>query len=335
MDTEKRSTRFGAAIIIFAAVLRLAGGILTPPVRALRLPQRKDALTATDIGQIYRFPGFSAAQPTTIPTQPTEPPPTQPPAPERPRFTAADAALAQIRYASDCGYRPDVAALLEKPLDWSLAGDAPTVLIIHSHASESYTLQSGENDPQWSDYRTLNERYNMVAVGDLLTQLLEAGGVRVLHDRQIHDYPSYNDAYTNSRASVEEYLAQYPSIQMVLDLHRDAALNGDGSQYATSALVDGERSAQLMFVMGTNAAGAYHPQWQENLSIALKLQVLLEKRAPGISRTTILRAQRFNQDVAMGAMIVEVGTAGNTQTEVFRAIPVLAEAILALMNGAQ
>ena len=129
----------------------------------------------------------------------------------------------------------------------------------------------------------------MVAVGDILAAQLEAMGIVVIHDRENHDYPSYSAAYGNSRKSVEAYLQQYPSIQVVLDLHRDAALNADGSQYATAATVGGQRSAQIMLVVGTDWLGGNHPNWQENLSLALKLQVLLEQENPGITRRTVLR----------------------------------------------
>lgn len=330
MDIEKRSTRFGAAVILFAVFLRLGGGLLPSPAHSLRLPEP----SLED-----RFPGrgphtgLSATAPTFQEQYPTTQP-TQPPLPQIPSFTPGDMDYVSLRYATDCANRADLEALLQRTLSWDLSSQEPTVLILHSHACESFTLLPGQEDAKWYNYRTENTQYNMVAVGDLLAQLLEAGGITVIHDRQLHDSPSYNAAYNNSRSSAQAYLEQYPSIQIVIDLHRDSALNGDGSQYATSAVVDGERSAQLMFVIGSHTAGMPHPNWEENLSVALKLQVLLEKRAPGITRTTILRGQRFNHDLAPGAMIVEVGTAGNTQQEAMRTMPVLAEAILALMHGA-
>ena len=121
---------------------------------------------------------------------------------------------------------------------------------------------------------------------------------------------------------------------MVLDLHRDAALNADGSQYATAATVGGQRSAQIMLVVGTDWLGGNHPNWQENLSLALKLQVLLEQENPGITRRTVLRGSIFNQNLSAGMLIVEVGTAGNTMAEALRAISPLAKAIAALTYGA-
>lgn len=331
MLTEKRSAKFGAALIIFAILLRLMGSLFASDARAIRQPET----TGAD-GTLYR-PTTGVISPeshTTFPVPSQTVPATTAPLLEPITFSEGDMDYVRVQYAQDCPHRPNLETLLLQTLDWDLTGDEPTVLIIHTHASESYTRQPGQDYEETADYRTLHETYNMIAVGDYLTKLLTDGGISVLHDRQIHDYPSYTAAYNNSRDAVRSYMNQYPTIQVVLDLHRDAAENADGSQYATSAMVDGKRVAQLMLVVGTNASGNYHPAWQENLAAALKLQALLEKRAPGITRQTVLRAQRFNHDLSAGAMIVEVGTAGNTLAEAMGAIPVLAEVLIQLMHGA-
>lgn len=208
------------------------------------------------------------------------------------------------------------------------------MLILHTHATESYTRASDEDYKESAPYRTLDEDYNMVSVGTELARLLEAGGIGVIHDRTLHDYPSYNGSYNHARRSIEDYLAEYPSVRLVLDLHRDAS--GDNhSQLRTEAVVDGETSAQIMLVVGTNASGLKHPNWEENLALALKLHVQLERLAPGICRYVNLRAQRFNQDESPGALIVEVGGAGNSHDEALRAARVLASAILDLAHGTE
>lgn len=355
MNTEKRSARFGAALIVFALVLRLIGGIWASQAQARGLFEIGELLSFLDSGWTPHrapggvSPGIRPSQTTrpaeTVPTEPTQPQPpstvptvptlpTQPPLPPGPSFTPADMSLIQFRYATDCDYRTELEPLLLKSLSWKLDSGAPTVLIVHSHATESYTKLPEQDYKESSEYRTQNAAYNMVAVGDALAALLEARGIGVLHDRQLHDYPSYSAAYTNSRKSVEDYLQEYPSIRIVLDLHRDAALNADGSQFATSATVNGEESAQIMLLAGTDSLYGNHPNWKENLSLALKLQVLLEKAHPGITRRTVLRGSVFNQDLCGGMLIVEVGTAGNTLQEALRAMLPLADAIAALKNGA-
>ena len=347
IDTEKRSARYGAAILIFAVLLRLVVGFTTARVEAAAsetvqqgsfLPHRPNGGLSVSTGptQMTTLPVWTTAPtvpPTTMPTVPE----TQPMVPQKPpgfSFTVADMGNVKLQYGTDCGYRADLQTVLLDHIDWQLNSGEPTVLILHSHATESYTRQPGEAYLETDAYRTTDTAYNMVAVGDILAAQLEAMGIVVIHDRENHDYPSYSAAYGNSRKSVEAYLQQYPSIQVVLDLHRDAALNADGSQYATAATVGGQRSAQIMLVVGTDWLGGNHPNWQENLSLALKLQVLLEQENPGINRRTVLRGSIFNQNLSAGMLIVEVGTAGNTMAEALRAISPLAKAIAALTYGA-
>ena len=124
----------------------------------------------------------------------------------------------------------------------------------------------------------------------------------------------------------------YPSIRLVLDLHRDAADTENGQLRTAVDTGDGQ-IAQLMLVMGTEEAGLRHPDWEENLSLALKLHATLEGQCPGIMRPLILRSQRFNQDMSPGALLVEVGAAGNTHAEAIAAAEQLAEAIAALAGG--
>ena len=233
-----------------------------------------------------------------------------------------------------CSYRPDTKGLLLQKLSWNLTGSKPTVLIVHTHGTEAYTRTSDTYYDGHAAYRTTDDRYNMISLGDELTRLLEEAGIKVIHDRTAFDYLDYDNAYAKSRAAVQKHLKENPSIKLVLDLHRDAMQNADGSQYVTSATVNGQASAQLMFVVGTDAGGEKHPNWKNNLGIAEKLNVLMEKDEDGICRPIKLRSKRYNQDLAAGALIVEVGTAGNTHTQAMNAIPVLADAIVALAKGA-
>ena len=172
----------------------------------------------------------------------------------------------------------------------------------------------------------------MLSIGDEIARVLEEGGVGVIHDRTLHDYPDYNNSYNLARDTIEGYLEKYPSIQIVLDIHRDASDSPDG-QLVTSAIAGGQRSAQLMMVVGTDAGGNHHPNWQENLSLALKLTALLEQTNPGISRPIDLRKERFNMDLTAGSLLVEVGAAGNTHSEALIAANALAQSILALQGG--
>ena len=340
MDLEKRSAGFGAAIILFAVLLRLLAGVLPQYGHALR-PEQGGDLVLRVPGAGLQSPGSTTVVPpatSPAPSPPATVPPVTVPAPtvppQRLQFGAEDVGYIQLKTASGCHYYPDLTSLLLQPLSWDLDSGEPAVLIYHSHACEAYTREPGDLYTELVNCRTTDPQYNMLAVGDMLAQLLEKAGIRVIHDRQLHDEPSYSSAYTSSRRSVAAYLEQYPSIRLVLDLHRDAATLANGKPYATSAAVDGQAAAQFMLVMGTDSGGANHDRWQENLSVALKLQVLLEQQATGITRPTQLRGSHYNQDLSAGALLIEVGASGNTRAEVARALPLLANAIIALKDGA-
>lgn len=327
MEWDKRSLRVGAAVVLCAVVLRLMGsGALGPVLHGLERPEVLSFLMYLETGR--RAPPSLAVTPepterTTVPTLPGEPVP-------RPAYSPDQGETVDIRY--DGSYRPDLNELVAAPLEWDLADGEPAVLILHTHTSESYTPSPAEDYQESSPYRTLDEGYNMVSIGDEVDRLLTQGGITVIHDRSLHDYPSYNGSYVDAREAMEEYLEQYPTIRLVLDLHRDAAEDGDG-QMDTSAQVSGEESAQLMLVVGTDEGGLDHPGWRDNLSLALKLYVQLETRFPGICRPLGLRTERFNQDLSPGALLIEMGAAGNTHGEALASARALSQAILDLAKG--
>lgn len=306
---KSRSVLRLAAVLLVLSVARLFPGFLLSlhtgrPVPSPTVPSQSE----------------NPIPPTQI-TQPIEPP-TQPEAVVS--FSPGDLQDLKIKYS--CDYRPDLSKLLTAQLPL-LQGKQPTVLIIHTHGSESYK----DSYPQPEPYRCLDNAQNMIAVGDEVARVLELAGIRVIHDRNIYDYPDYSGAYSAARKAIREHLARHPDIQMVLDLHRDAA-DGDYGQLVTTATVGGQSSAQIMFVVGTDAGGNSHPNWQENLSLALKLSVLLEQENPGITRGISLRSQRFNMDMTPGSLLVEMGAAGDTLQEAILAANALANGILTLLG---
>ena len=311
---EQKAIQLGAVLLTLAFLLRLAGTRGNEEIgRTLLFLSSGRMVTQT-------------ADPAPDPEENREEEPADPAA-AIPVFGENQETLVQV----NAPWPVDTLDLLRQPLEWDLAGEEPTVVILHSHATESYEKEAGYEET--SPYRTLDTNYNMVSVGERVAQLLEAGGIRVIHDRTLHDYPSYNGSYNHARASIAEYLKKYPSIRLVLDLHRDAS--GDvNNQLRTQATVNGTPSAQLMLVIGTGESGLKHEHWQDNLALGLKLHAQLESIAPGITRPLMLRTQRFNQDLSPGALLIEVGAAGNTHPEALAAAEVLAAAIADLALGA-
>ena len=319
MDRQGNHIRLGITMILMALILRMGSAGFFQPVADFITGQGlykalfflETGRSIPDSQEVSVFFGESA------------PPVT---AASLPVFSPQD--LDSIDLTNTSGLNPDLEGLLCTSLDWDLFGQEPTVLILHTHTTESYTKTS-ETYAETSAYRTLEEGYNMLSIGDLVADKLSQQGIAVIHDRTFHDYPSYNGSYTRARETISGYLDQYPSIRLVLDLHRDAS--GEGRNQMRPVTKVAEKScAQLMLVLGTNM-----DTWQDNLSLALKLQAQLEKLAPGITRPLQLRPQRFNQDLCPGALLIEVGAAGNTHSEALLAADYLAQTLIFLAKGTQ
>ena len=203
----------------------------------------------------------------------------------------------------------DSAALAANTHQSKLTGEGPQVLIIHSHGSEAYTMPAGQEYTATGTYRTDDTNYNVVRIGDEIAAVLSEYGISVLHDRTLHDVPSYNDAYNSSLAAVEDYLAKYPTLVYVLDIHRDAIQDSDGTQYKLIAQED-SRAAQCCFVLGMVS-----DRWAENMSLAIAVQETLMAQSPTLMRPIAARGYRYNQHLPIDSLLVEVGAAGNSLDE--------------------
>lgn len=198
----------------------------------------------------------------------------------------------------------------------------PQVLIFHTHTTESF---------EGSD-RTDDEEKNVVAVGNVIEKCLADRGVNVLHCKTVHDY-DYNGSYLRSYETVEKLLAENPSVKIVLDVHRDGITYEDGSGLRVTADINGETRAQFMLVLGTDEGGLYHPNWEQNLSLGLKIQQKMNEKYPGLARPLDLRTERFNQCLSPGMLIVECGGNGNTLDEVKRGAVSFSDALFDVITA--
>ena len=229
------------------------------------------------------------------------------------------------------GYSLDIGVLLEAAPALSNQGDGPKVLIYHSHATEAYTMDGTDVYRESDSYRTTDPEYNMVRIGEEMAAVFEAAGIGVVHDTTLYDYPNYNDAYGRSMEGVAALLRQYPSVVLVLDVHRDALIADDGTIYKVVAgTVD--NCAQVMMVMGSDAGGASHPNWRVNLALALSIQDALTQKWATLARPIVLRDGRFNQHLSTGSILVEVGAHGNTLQEAITAARLYARTVAELMT---
>lgn len=223
---------------------------------------------------------------------------------------------------------------LQQPFSAVLTGEGPQVLILHTHGSESYTPADAEGIVWSGDHRTTDARYNVVRVGDEIASVLGDAGIPVLHDRTLYDYPSYTGAYDRSLAAIQSYLAQYPSIHFILDVHRDAIEDGQGNQYKVVSAVEGVgTAAQMTLVVGSDGSGLTHPDWMENLRLAVALQENILTDYPTLMRPILLRNSRYNQHATTGSLLVEVGAAGNSPEEALLAGRLFAERMAEILQA--
>ncbi len=195
------------------------------------------------------------------------------------------------------------------------ASSEPQVLIMHTHTTESY-------EPYERDYydisfpsRTRSASRNMIAVGEALAKSLAARGITVLHDGTVHDYPAYTGAYDRSEETVRKALEEYPSIKVVIDLHRDAIENADGTRIAPITQVNGKNAAQFMIISGCDNGYFNMPNYMENFKFACLIQSSSEELYPGLARPVLFDYRNYNQQLTTGSLLIEVGSHANSFDE--------------------
>ena len=227
----------------------------------------------------------------------------------------------------------DLAAAAAATVPITLPEEGPQILIVHTHGSEAYTPDGADvYTPSDNNTRTLDTNYNMVRVGTEMEKVFTEMGLGVVHDTTLYDYPQYNGAYDRSAQAVKAYLEQYPTIRIVLDVHRDALIGEDGTVYKAVTTVDGTSTAQVMLVLGSSEGGE-HPNWMQNLTLACKIQNGMNTLYPTLARPMTMRSSRYNQQLCSGSLLVEVGTHGNTLQEALAGARLFARAAGQVLLG--
>ncbi len=193
--------------------------------------------------------------------------------------------------------------------------DEPQVLIMHTHTTESYEPYVREYFDPTFNYRTTDMRYNTAAVGDKICKELESAGIGVIHDITIHDYPSYNGSYERSAETVKKILDEYPSIKVVLDIHRDAIGTSESIMQPTIE-VNGKKAAQVMIISGCDDGTMDMPDYLQNFRLASLLQQQMAMDYDDFARPILFDYRGYNQDLTTGSLLIEVGTHGNTLEQV-------------------
>lgn len=197
------------------------------------------------------------------------------------------------------------------------------IVLFHTHSCESYTSSEAYPYTPTGNFRTTDLNFTVTRVGTELEKQLKQYNYNVVHDTSYHDYPAYNGSYTRSLATVQNILKTTPS-DMVIDVHRDAI--GSRSDYAPIVKIgENDIAAQIMFVIGTDNGGLWHPNWNQNLKFAIKIQEKAEEMYPGLFKPITLTKSRYNQHTAKYASIIEVGATGNTLEQCLTSMKYLAK----------
>ena len=231
----------------------------------------------------------------------------------------------------------EVEKILKEKWSQTLTDDSQTVqvLIMHTHTTESY--EPCDRDYYDINYsaRTLDEEYNMIRVGNALAKVLSENGIGVVHDTTVHDYPSYNGSYDRSAETVESWLLKYPTIKVVLDIHRDAierTVSGETVRVKPTTEIDGKKAAQLMIIAGCDDGKMGMPNWKENLRFAAALQNQLETDYNTLTRPLMFDYRKYNQNLTTGSILVEVGGHANSLDEAVYSAELLGESLSKLLR---
>lgn len=229
-------------------------------------------------------------------------------------------------------YTLNIEKLLEEKADLKISdASQPTVLIYHSHSTESYTLLDAGFYTESSNSKTKDISRNMVRVGDEICKILEERGIGVIHDREIHD-SSYNEAYDSSRKSVQDYLEKYPSIEITIDVHRDSITYKNGTKVKPTATVNDKKAAKMMIISGCEYGSVENfPNWEDNLRFSCAVTNKLVSMYDGLMRPILFSERKYNMDLTKNSFLLEIGTDANTLDEACYSGRLFADALAELL----
>lgn len=207
-----------------------------------------------------------------------------------------------------------------------LNSNEPQVLIMHTHTTESFEPFERTYYDNSFNYRTTDNSKNVVMIGDAITNELEKSGIKTIHNTTYHDYPSYTGSYERSAVTIQDILNEYPSIKVVLDIHRDA-LSRDGNLLQPTVEIDGKKSAQIMIISGCDDGTMNMPNYLKNFRFATLLQNQIYSDYGDFARPILFDYRKYNQDLTTGSLLIEVGTHGSTLEQVRYAGQLLGKSI--------
>jgi len=213
---------------------------------------------------------------------------------------------------------PESTAEQNEATETAADSSEPLIAIYCTHGTEGY---SGAE-------RTKSTLGGVYQVALSLQQSLVAQGYASVISDKLHDYPDWSSSYANSLQTIKQIQKQYPSVKVLIDVHRDSSVEGVSTVLATNS----GSIAKVMLVVGSNKR-AEHPNWQQNLAFSQQIGQALEKMQPGILRGVRVQNGRYNQHMSTQAILVEIGSTDNTLEQAKASTNILAEAIAEVLNS--
>ena len=245
---------------------------------------------------------------------------------------SATSSYNKVYIKNSTGLNINIKNLLEAPLSFEIyKNEEPQVLIMHTHGTESYMEKEQNYYTSSFNSRSRDNTKNMIKIGEKVTSILNSSGIKTLHDKTHQDYPEYTGSYSRAKDTISWYLKKYPSIKVVIDLHRDSISSGSEKTKLVTE-INGKKAAQIMLVMGSETGPVEgHPNWQENLKLAFKIQQKIETDYPTLARPLMLASKLYNQNLTKGSILIEIGTDANTLDEAYYSAELVGKAIASVL----
>ena len=247
--------------------------------------------------------------------------------------------LGNLYINNSTGYKPDIETLLSAKLgfdggyEYMSSAQGPFVLIVHTHGTEAYCEEGAiycDDDSNFA--RSQDVEKNVVSLGKEIADILNKNDIPTVHCTIMHDSVQYKDSYARAEETIKRYKEEYPTIKLVIDIHRDAIIKSSGEVVRPITQIDGETVSQIMCVVGSDWEGDNCDNWERNLSLALKLKEKLNAVCTNLCRPVNLRSHTYNQELSEYSLLLEVGASGNSFLEAMRAATIIGNELCSLIK---
>lgn len=211
--------------------------------------------------------------------------------------------------------------------------EQPIVLLFSTHATESFEPCDRKfYDKRYNSRSTDNDK-NVTHIEDKIAEQLIQNGIPTIVDKTQHDFPSYNGSYNRSAQTINEYLTKYPSIKVILDIHRDAIERENGERVKPITTINGKKAAQIMIISGCDDGTMNFPNWAQNLNFAVNLQQAIESNYPTLTRPIFFCYRKYNMNICPQSLLIEFGSNSNSLNEVLYSGELMGKALSDLLHS--